>query len=55
MRKNEHRFGNFRISQIFDGCFTQFKNIQILLYKISHRFLATIGGETSSLSKCEQL
>jgi len=39
--KNKHRFEILRILEIFDACLTKFKNNQILLNKISHRFLLT--------------
>ncbi len=35
------RFGILRIIYFFDVCLTKFKNDQILLNKISHRFLLT--------------
>jgi hypothetical protein len=37
--KNKHRFGIHKILEIFVVCLTKFKNINILLNKISHRFL----------------
>jgi hypothetical protein len=39
--KNKNRFGILRILVIFYIYFTKFKNNQILLNKISHRFLMT--------------
>jgi hypothetical protein len=40
--KNKHRFGIRNILDFFfDVCLTEFENYQILLNKISHRFLVT--------------
>ncbi len=39
--KNEHIFGILRILDFFDACLTKFENYQILLNKISPRFLVT--------------
>jgi hypothetical protein len=39
--KNKHKFGILRNLQFFDLCLTKCKNNQILLNKISHRFLPT--------------
>jgi hypothetical protein len=39
--KTSSHFGIFRILDIFYVCLTEFKNNQILLDKISHRFLVT--------------
>ncbi len=44
------RFEILRILDIFDACLTKFKNNQILLNKIRHRFLLTNKlGERASL------
>jgi hypothetical protein len=34
-------FGTLRILEFFDVCLTKFENYQILLHKISHRFVST--------------
>jgi hypothetical protein len=39
--KNKRRYGIFKILEFFNVCLTKFKNNQILLNKISHRFLLT--------------
>jgi hypothetical protein len=39
--RKKHRFGILRILAIFDVCTTKFKNNQILLDKICHRFILT--------------